>query len=176
MKIRACQASAGQHRITERLRSLLENLEKPLNTPRIAIGELGAGGEPDTLVHRRERIAVLRIDHGTRQTGVAARPEVAVIAALDRKRQTNAERPQHIRRPGPERDDRLAGIDRPLASFDPPGSVGAVERPRVPFHHDAAERGKSRRVGAGDGERVRHAGDVGPVDRMPEYRIEAWFE
>src|SRR5262249_55489172 len=47
----------------------------------IAGGEFGAGGEADALLHRRETVAGLGIENRPRQAGIAARTEMAVIAA-----------------------------------------------------------------------------------------------
>src|ERR1700730_16315574 len=42
----------------------------------IAGGEFGAGGEADALLHGRETVAVLGIEYGPRQAGIATRTEV----------------------------------------------------------------------------------------------------
>ena len=65
----------------------------------VAGGEFRAGGEPDALLHRREAITVLRIEHRPREPRIAARAEMPVITALDRERQRNAERRQEVAAP-----------------------------------------------------------------------------
>jgi hypothetical protein len=47
---------------------------------RIAGRDLGAGRQPNPLLHRRQAIADLSIDDRAGKRGVAGRPEVAVIA------------------------------------------------------------------------------------------------
>ena len=48
--------------------------------------EFGAGGQPDALLHRCDAIADVSVENRPRQPRVAARTEVAVIAALDCER------------------------------------------------------------------------------------------
>ena len=72
---------------------------------RIARRELDSRGHPHPAFHRRDDEAVLDIDHRPRERGVALGLEVPVVAALDRKRQVVAKRPEHVHRPRPEGDD-----------------------------------------------------------------------
>ena len=139
-------------------------------------GELRAGGEPDALLHRGQRIAVFGVDHRPRQRGVALRIEMAVIAALDAERHLDAERLQHVRRPRPERDHGILGIDRALVGIDAPLAVGAMQRARIALDEHAAERGKARRIGARHHQRIGERGDVRPHQRVAEHRREARLE
>src|SRR4051794_24681489 len=51
-----------------------------------------------------------------------------------------------------------------------------MQRARIAAHAHAAQRGKARRIGLGDRERVGDAGDTLPMNRMPEHRREARLE
>src|SRR5579863_9578457 len=66
---------------------------------RIARSEFRASREPDALFHRRQAIAVVGVENRPIQSGIALRAVVAVIAALDGKRQLDAKRFEQIRRP-----------------------------------------------------------------------------
>jgi hypothetical protein len=48
----------------------------------VARGELGAGGDADALLHRHDAVAVLGVENRPREPRIAARAEVAVVAAL----------------------------------------------------------------------------------------------
>ena len=69
---------------------------------------------------------------------------------------------------GPERDDNIAGVDRPDVGLDPPVCVGAVQRARVAGQHHAAERGKARGIGARHRQRIGDARRAGPVHGVAE--------
>ncbi len=141
-------SSARSPSANNRARMRHQPVELHRRRRRIAGGEFGAGGEPDALLHRRDQIAVLHIDHRPRQRRIALAPEVTVIAALDRHRQFEAERLEQIRRPGPERDHHLRRIERAFVGLHPPEAAGAMQRARVAIERDAAERGKARGIGA----------------------------
>src|SRR5580700_9533566 len=47
---------------------------------RITRGEFGSGREPDALLHRRQAIAVVGVENGPAQSGIAFCAVVAVIA------------------------------------------------------------------------------------------------
>ncbi len=143
---------------------------------RIARGEFGARGQPDALLHRRQAIADLGVDHRPRQRGIAGAAVVAVIAALDPERQLDPERLEQIRRKRPKRHHRRRGLERAFRRLDPPMSVGAGERARIAAYHYPAERGKARRQGLGHRERVGHAGDAPPVHRVAKDRRQGGLE
>ena len=143
---------------------------------RVAGGELDAGGQADALLHRRQHIAVLGVEHRPGQRGIALRAKMAVIAALDRERQFYAERVEHIRQPRAERDDDLVGIERAGRRLDAPMRMHAMQRSRVPGERQPAERGKARRIGARHRERIAQAHRTGPVHRVTEYRLKRGFE
>ena len=115
---------------------------------RIAGGEFGAGGDADPLLHRRQAVAAFRVEYRAAEHGVPLRAEMAMVAALDRERQLDAERREHVRRPRPERDHDVAGVERPGGGIDAPMRSGAVQRARVAGKRNPAERGEARRVGA----------------------------
>ena len=158
-------------------KQLLGGWQQPVELHRrrrgIARGELRPGGEPDALLHRREAVAVLDIDHRTSEGSVPSRPIVPVIAALEAERQLDAERRKHIGGKRPERHHRLRGIDRPLGGLNPPAPICAVKRARIPAHHHAPECGEARGKSLGHRERIGDAGDALPMDRMAEDRREA---
>jgi len=91
---------------------------------------------------------------------------MAVVAALDRERQADAERLDHVRQPRPERDHDVAGVERPGSRIDAPMRMDAVQRARIAGEREPAERGKARGIGARDGERVRYAHRAGPMHGM----------
>jgi hypothetical protein len=97
----------------------------------IARRELDACGKTDTLLHGRNRKAVVHIKHRTGETCSAARAEMAVIATLDGERQIDAERAKYVGRPRPERHNGRVGVDRPLHSLDPPLPVRTVQAPGI---------------------------------------------
>src|SRR5207247_10053703 len=101
---------------------------------------LDASGEPDALLHRREAISVLNVDHGPRQRRIAGAAVVAVIAALDGERQPDAERLEHIGREWAERYHPVFGIEPPLGRLEAPVRVDAAQRARVTTHHHPPER------------------------------------
>src|SRR5258708_13979571 len=136
----------------------------------VAGGKFSAGGDADALLHGRNAIAVVSIENRPRQTRVAARTEVAVIAALDGERQIDAERTEQIGRPRPERHHGDISVDRALYGVDPPPRTQAVQAARVPRDGHAAERRKTCRIGSGESEWGSDAGGVLPEDGMAEYR------
>jgi hypothetical protein len=88
---------------------------------------------------------------------------MAVIASLDGEREPHAEGIEHVARPWAEREQTLAGVERPRRGLDAPVPVGAVERARVAGERDPAERRKARGVGASKLQGVAHARRAGPV-------------
>ena len=98
---------------------------------RIARSEFDAGCEPDALFHRRQAVAVFGIEDRAGPGRIALGAEMTVIAALDRKRQRYAERTEQVRRPRPERDHDIAGIDRAGRRIDAPVRLGAMQRARI---------------------------------------------
>ena len=98
---------------------------------RVAPGEFDAGGNADALLHRSEHVAIFSIKDRTAERGVSPRPIMAVIAALDGKWETDANRLQHIERPRTQRDDDIAGVNRPGIRLDAPVGIGPMQRLRV---------------------------------------------
>ena len=93
---------------------------------------------------------------------------MAVIAALDSEREPHAERIEHVARPGAEREQSVAGVERPYRGLDTPMPVGAAKRARVARERDPAERGKARGIGARKLQGVAHAHRAGPVHGAAE--------
>ncbi len=99
-----------------------------------------------------------------------------VIAALDGERQFDAERLDQIRRPRPERDHDVAGVERAGGGIDPPIAIGAVQAARVAGKRQSAERGETRRISARHRQRIADAHRAGPMHGVTEYRRERRFE
>ena len=138
----------------------------------IARGEFDAGGHTDSLLHRRDQVAGIGIEHRPRQRGIAVATEMPVIAALDHQRQFQPKRLEQIVRPWSERDHDLGRIDPALVGFHPPAISRPVQRARVAGERHAAERRKARGISARDAERIAHARGLRPEHRMREHRLE----
>ena len=143
---------------------------------RVAGGELDAARHADALLHRREHVAILGIEHRAGERGIALRPEMAVIAAFDRERQLYAERIEHVRQPRSERDHDLAGIERAGCRVDAPLRTDAMQRTRIAGERQAAERRKARGIGPRQRQRIAHAHRPGPMHGVTEHRRKRWFE
>ncbi len=143
---------------------------------RVARGEFGAGGEADALLHRRQHIADIRVEHRPREAAAGARAEMQMIAALDGHRQPDPERREQVRRPRTERHHRVGGVDRPLGRIDAPARAGAMQRRGVAHQRDAAQGGEARRIGTRERERVGDAGRALHVDRVLENRPQRRLE
>src|SRR4029078_2222553 len=68
-------------------------------------GEFVTGRYADTLLHRRDQVTDVGVEHGTRKPRITLRAEMAVITPFDRERQRNAYLPEKIRRPRAAGDD-----------------------------------------------------------------------
>ncbi len=143
---------------------------------RVARGKLGTGGQPQPLLHRGDAIADIGIHHRTRQSAVAARTEMPVIAALDGERHAQAERAENIGRPWAEREHSDRGVDRTFGRFDPPLRTVAVKRAGVALEHEPAQRRKTRRIGLGQCERIGDARGFAPEDAVTKSRRERRLE
>jgi hypothetical protein len=117
-------------------------------------GEFGACREPQPARHRRDAIAILEVEHGARDPGVAARGVVHVIAALDEERQPVAEPAGEFARPWPQRDDRLAGLRQPLLGDHAPAAVGGFKGVGLARREPAAALDEQREIGLREGCRV----------------------
>ena len=102
--------------------------------------------------------------------------EVAVIAALDRERQLDAERVEQVGRPRPERHHRGLGIDRPFRGVDAPAAGGLVQPHGVALHHDPAQRLESGDIGLRHRERIGDARRVLPEHGVTKHRGERRLE
>ena len=58
---------------------------------RVPRGKFDSGGDADPLLHRRQQITILGIEHRTAERRALLGPEVAMVAALDGERQLDAE-------------------------------------------------------------------------------------
>ena len=143
---------------------------------RVAGGELDAARHADTLFHRRQHVAILGIEHRAGERGIALRTEMAMIAALDRERQFDAERIEHVRQPRPECDHGLAGIERTGGRIDAPLRTDAMQRASVAGERQAAERRKARGIGPRQRQRIAHADRAGPMHGVTEHGRKRWFE
>ena len=77
---------------------------------------------------------------------------------------------------GPSAIDDVAGIERPGRGIDAPMRFGAMQRARVARERKPAERGKARRIGARQRQRIGHAHRAGPVHGMAKHRLERRLE
>ena len=93
--------------------------------------EFHASSEADALLHRRQNVTVLGVEHRTGERGALLGAKVTVVAALDGKRQFDAEPIENIRRPGAEREHRISGIDRSGIRLYPPIRPCPMQRARI---------------------------------------------
>src|SRR5437764_7425842 len=93
---------------------------------------------------------------------------MAVIAALDRKRQAQPKSAEHVGRPRTERQHGNWRVDRPFRRLNAPLRTIAVKRAGVALEHKSAQRRKARRIGSGHSERIADAPGLAPKNGMAE--------
>ena len=64
----------------------------------------------------------------------------------------------------------------PDSRLDPPGAVGTMQRARVAGQRKAAQRGKTRGIGARQRQRIIHAHGTGPMHGVAKYPTQRRFE
>ena len=116
----------------------------------------------DTLLHRRDQVTDVRVEHRTRQARIALRAKMAVITRLTASGSAMPSWPNRSGAQGPERNHALACIERTLVRLYPPIAAGTVQRPRIARQEDAAKAGKTRRIGPCYAERIADARSLRP--------------
>src|SRR6516164_8099851 len=96
-------------------------IELRIRRRRVARGQLDAGRDANSLLHRAHQKTGFAVMDRTQQGPPRIRLELLMVAALEGQRNAIAERSQQIGGPRTQRDDDMACLDRAVAEHDAPG-------------------------------------------------------